>query len=406
MGVVEDAALLWTKGKGLSAKALVTRETELPELQRGQVLLRVDRFAFSQQALGYLVKGYTRTFSAYHKFFPHAESGLYRSGCWGYATVVQSEHPRVEAGTRLYGLVPPCRYLVQDVGGVIPADRKGEAPKVEMARESVPFEFRRFLEYDVLVSPVACAASEADAGNDAEREPDSYSELDDWMLATKESYTMAYYIDEQLLVETGMINCVVISCASSKTALALAYCLRMREMRSVVALTSEEHLEFVQSTGMYHEVYTYDDVEALGTSRTLAYIDFRCDGTLRQRLAQHLGTLLMYSLIIGPAVFQRKAEGQLFEKRHREVVFDESKWRERRKSVPEVVQTDRNVKLGHSYRAFVEWIRERMRLRYWSGVESVVKMYGEVYSNRVAPDEVQICSFHEGELAVEELWTS
>lgn len=31
-----------------------------------------------------------------------------------------------------------------------------------------------------------------------------------------------------------MINCVIISCASAKTALALAFCLRMRDMRQVM----------------------------------------------------------------------------------------------------------------------------------------------------------------------------
>eukprot|EP00959_Pyramimonas_sp_CCMP1952_P221557 4631717-Pyramimonas_sp.AAC.1 len=71
---------------------------------------------------------------------------------------------------------------------------------------------------------------------------------------------MAFYMDEQLLVDTGMINSVLISCASSKTALALAYCLRMRDMRLVVGLTSQEHLGFVRSTDLFHEVYAYEEV--------------------------------------------------------------------------------------------------------------------------------------------------
>ena len=30
--------------------------------------------------------------------------------------------------------------------------------------------------------------------------------LEDWIIATKEIYTMAYYMDEQLLVDTGCLS--------------------------------------------------------------------------------------------------------------------------------------------------------------------------------------------------------
>jgi len=73
---IEDTALLWMKGKGLSAKGLTTRITEVPNLDPDHVLLRIDKFAFSQMPLGYLMKGYTRTFSAYHDFFRYPEDGL------------------------------------------------------------------------------------------------------------------------------------------------------------------------------------------------------------------------------------------------------------------------------------------------------------------------------------------
>merc|ERR1719414_171263 len=119
----------------------------------------------------------------------------------------------------------------------------------------MPFNLRRFQEMEVVSVP---EEQENDADVDGEA-----SLLEDWRLVLKEIYTMAFYMDENLLVDTGMINSVIISCASAKTALALAYCLRMREMRYVVALTSQEHLEFVRATDLYHEVFTYDQAESL-----------------------------------------------------------------------------------------------------------------------------------------------
>merc|ERR1711971_378598 len=150
-----------------------------------------------------------------------------------------------------------------------------------------------------------------------------------------------------------MINSVIISCASSKTALALAYCLRMREMRSVVGLTSEEHLDFCKETDLFHEVFTYDQVDQLPTNNTVVYMDFKCDGSLRQAITLRLGTNLMYNMVLGPAAFQKRMKDQIFEKKAREVLFNEATWRERRRMVAEVTKTGRNEKLKYSYKAFV-----------------------------------------------------
>jgi len=374
---IEDTALVWMKGKGLSAKGLTTRITEVPNLDPDHVLLRIDKFAFSQMPLGYLMKGYTRTFSAYHDFFRYPEDGLYRSACWGYCTVVESLHPKVAVGTRLYGLVPTCQYHIQKVLRVIPPGKNGEPALIEIVMDKMPYNMRRFQEYEVVKE-------------DANQDP----EFEDWKLATKEIYTMAFYMDEQLLVDTGQINSVIISCASSKTAMALAYCLRMRggcaierEMACVVGLTSKEHLEFVKATDLYHEVYTYDEVENIPTDKTIVYMDFKCDGAIRQALTVRIGTNLMYNMVLGPAVFQKKMKDQLFEKRAREILFDESTWRERRRMVAEVTKTGRNEKLKYSYKAFVERMRKLMKLRHVSEPEALNKMYDAIYSNAVSPSE-------------------
>merc|ERR1712151_1371898 len=213
------------------------------------------------------MKGFTRTFNAYHSFYSFGEEGFYRSACWGYATVVESSHPKVATGTRLYGLFPPCKYQLQPVGGVIPEGRNGDPAKVELAMEGVPYNLRRFSEMEVVSTPES---------TDNSKEVDGEAALlEDWRLVLKEIYTMAFYMDENLLVDTGMINSVIISCASAKTALALAYCLRMREMRYVVGLTSKEHVDFVKGTDLYHEVFTYEEVASLPNSRTIVYMDFK-----------------------------------------------------------------------------------------------------------------------------------
>lgn len=386
---LEDTAIVWQKGKGLSAKAFVTKIAPVPEMESGHVLLRVDKFAFSQMALGYLLKGFTRTFSSYHSFYEYPEEGYYRSACWGYCTVMESDHPRVPIGTRLYGLVPPSKYKLQQVGGIIPPQKKDEPTILELHMEGVPCQLRRFQEFEMIKGDV-----------------DEDPEFEDWKIVTKEIYTMAFYMDENLLVDTGMINSVVIACASAKTSLALAYCLRMREMRYVVGLTSSEHIDFVRSTELYHDVFTYDEVDKIPNDKTIVYMDFKCDGALRQAITLRMGTNLMYNMVIGPAVFQKRMKDQVFEKRAREILFDESTWRERRRMVAEVTKTGRNEKLKYSYKSFVDRMKKYVSLKHVSGAEGMKKVYSTVYENKAAPSEAYVVSMHENEFAVEEIWGS
>merc|ERR1719499_2436359 len=156
-------------------------------------------------------------------------------------------------------------------------------------------------------------------------------------------------------------------------------------MRYVVALTSQEHLEFVRATDLYHEVFTYDQAESLPNDRTIVYMDFKCDGELRQRITLRMGTNLMYNMVLGPAVFQRRMKDQVFEKKAREVLFDESSWRERRRMVAEVTKTGRNEKLKASFKPFIKRMQQYMKLRHVSGYEAFKKLYANIYDNTADP---------------------
>lgn len=88
------------------------------------------------------------------------------------------------------------------------------------------------------------------------------------------------------------------------------------------------------------------------------------------------------------------------------MLFDESSWRERRRMVAEVTKTGRNEKLRYSYKSFVDRMKRYVRLRRLSGPEAFAKMYDAVYSNASPPSEAYICSFHEDEFAVDEIWNA
>merc|ERR1712203_1078000 len=117
-----------------------------------------------------------------------------------------------------------------------------------------------------------------------------------------------------------------------------------------------------------------------------------CDGELRHNITLRMSTNLMYNMVIGPAVFQKRMKDQLFEKRAREQLFDESSWRERRRQVAEVTKTGRNEKLKYSFKAFIERMQKYIKLKHSSGPDALLQMYDRVYSNSANPHEAYVCS--------------
>merc|ERR1712194_748653 len=114
----------------------------------------------------------------------------------------------------------------------------------------------------------------------------------------------------------------------------------------------------------------YEEVVNIPNDKTIVYMDFKCDGAVRQAITLRMGTNLMYNMVLGPAVFQKKMKDQRCEKRAREILFDESSWRERRRMVAEVTKTGRNERLRHSYKAFVERMRKLVQLKHVSEPET------------------------------------
>ena len=78
------------------------------ELQPGQALLAVDKFAFTSNNVTYGVFGEAM---GYWKFFP-APDGWGRIPVWGFADVIRSENGDVSAGERVFGYLPMSTHLV------------------------------------------------------------------------------------------------------------------------------------------------------------------------------------------------------------------------------------------------------------------------------------------------------
>ena len=83
------------------------RQRDMPELELGQALLKVSRFAFTANNITYAAFGDAMR---YWEFFPSPE-GTGIIPVWGFADVQESRCDGVEVGQRYYGYYPmatPC----------------------------------------------------------------------------------------------------------------------------------------------------------------------------------------------------------------------------------------------------------------------------------------------------------
>lgn len=88
--------------KGELATTQLHTATDQP-LADGQVRVRIDSFALTSNNITYAAFGDAMS---YWQFFPSTEEGWGSIPVWGFASVVQSLHPGVAVGERLYGYWP------------------------------------------------------------------------------------------------------------------------------------------------------------------------------------------------------------------------------------------------------------------------------------------------------------
>src|SRR5436309_5520800 len=227
--------------------------SEVPELEPGQALLRVDTFGLTANNITYAVMGEAMS---YWDFFP-AEGGWGRVPMWGFAEVERSEAEGVEQGARVYGYLPPSSYLVVAPAGVDETGFVDGSPH----RAALPSAYQRYL--------------------DVAGDPFYERDTEDVQMILRPLFYTSFLIDDQLADE-GLVarGPIVISSASSKTAIGAAFMLAQREGVELVALTSPRSAAFVEGLGIYGRTVAYDAIDSLGPGPA-TFVDCAGHGEVR-----------------------------------------------------------------------------------------------------------------------------
>ena len=257
-------------------------EAAAEPLAPDQVRVTIDHFALTANNITYAAFGDAMNYWQFFPVAPDADGTAW--GCipvWGFGEVVQSLHPGVAVGERLYGYWPMASHAVLNPMKLSAGSFNDGAPH-RAALHAVYNQYQR-----CGADPFYAAGTEA------------------IQALLRPLFLTAWLIDDFLLdnqffgtTNSGQRGVMLLSSASSKTAYSTATQLAKRPEVEVVGLTSAANLAFCQSLGCYSRVLTYDQLDDLAADTPCVYVDFAGNGALRKAVHTRFSRLA-YSCSIG-----------------------------------------------------------------------------------------------------------
>jgi NADPH:quinone reductase-like Zn-dependent oxidoreductase len=302
----------------------------------------------------------------YWNFFPASDPAWGRIPVWGFADVIQSRCPDIEEGTRVYGYLPMSTEFTVLAGRV---DNRGFTDVAEH-RQPMAGTYNRYMRVD------------ADAMYTPERE-------DHQMLLWPLFYT-SFLIDDAL-ADAGFFGArsILISSASSKTAIVAAYLLKSRDDVDVIGLTSSSNREFVEALGCYSSVVTYDQLDTLPIADA-AYVDIAGNRAVTAAVHRHYDDRLKYSMVVGGTHWEHPAgTAQKLAGPTPQFFFAPAQITKRNADWGAGVLDQR---VAAAWDRFVPWASEWVEFHYAVGSDSIEAVYRELLEGQADPRVGYICS--------------
>jgi len=320
------------------------------ELAEGEALLEVESFALTANNVTY---GAVGDQIGYWRFFP-APEGMGRIPVWGFARVVRSRAPDAPEGLRLFGYWPMSSHVVvrlerRPQGYVEVSPHRAELPPTYNAYQAAP-----------------------PSGDD------------DWRSLLRPLLMTSFLLDDQL--SDTPLKTLVLSSASSKTAMGLAWLARRRGLR-VIGLTSPAHVATLEAAGLYDEVIPYSSVDGLRAEEPAAYVDFAGRGSVTAAVHAALGEALAISLGVGVTHWDALAQPRVAPVGPAPVFFfAPDRIRQRIKDWGAEALEARFAEALSAFVAANPWLK----LKHHAGPEALQALYGDLVAGQVAPEEGHI----------------
>ena len=338
------------------------------DLAANEVLLRVDRFALTSNNISYAAAG---DMLDYWGFFPAATPGMGRIPAMGFGDVLRSRHPEVAEGERVFGFFPMSTHLRLQADAIT---RQGFVDKSEHRAKQAAV-YRQYNRTD------------ADAMYEAKYEDET--------LLLRGLFMTSFLVDD-FVADNDFFGArdFVISSASSKTAIALAFLTWRRGRGRVIGLTSARNRAFVEDLGYYDRTLLYEDVGSLAADVPAVFVDHSGNGDVVNAVHRQLGDNLVYSCIVGATHWSAPPRASDLPGANPEFFFAPGQIQKRSQEWGGAVLAER---LGGAWALFRDASGGWLRVVRGYGPEQVERVYREVLEGRARPDRGHVLSLWERE---------
>lgn len=328
-----------------------------PELESGEVLLEVKKYAFTSNNITYAVCGFQLN---YWNFFPSESNEWGIVPVWGFAEVIASKHDAIEVGEQVYGYLPMGKYLKVQAGKI---NTYGFSDAAEHRRKLAPI-------YNYYTRTAA--------------DPSFVKTLEDYIPIIKPlfatSFLIYYYLKENQFFDSEQI---VLTSASSKTALALAFMLKQNQAsdhKKIIGLTSNGNVAFVENSGYYDAVLSYDNCHEEMDQVSTTVVDFAGNSNLLQSISNALKEQLKNVTLVGLTDWQ---SAKSFKKIPNSSFFFAPTHIQNKYKEWGAEKT--NMLLNTALIGFVKDVQENLEVEYVEEAKAVSKLYLEMLGGKVNP---------------------
>jgi hypothetical protein len=341
----------------------VTGESsETDSLQRGELKLRIDKFALTSNNVTYAVFGDAMD---YWEFFP-ADEGWGRIPVWGFGEVIDSREDGIEPGERYYGYYPMSSYLTVQA-------ESNEAGFVDRAahRRPLPAAYNQYLR------------TTSDPAYDPRHENEQMIMRPLFIT----SFLLADFLEDSAFFGA---RAVILSSASSKTAYGLAFLLsRAHERPEIIGLTSSGNKQFSEGLGIYDRVLTYSDAESLPSTMPVVYVDIAGNTPLRELLHGHFEDNMKHSALVGDTHWEENAPQSDLPGPQPSFFFAPVHLKRRTEDWGAAGLAKR---FGDAWTEFVEPVGRWMKVVEGTGQSAVQRVYLELLEGRADPRDGNVLS--------------
>lgn len=338
-------------------------------LNENDVILKIDKFALTANNISYAIAGDTL---GYWRFFP-AEKQWGRIPAMGFAEVIVSHCADIQVGERVWGFLPMASHVKIKAGYI----SRGSFSDVSAHREGL--------------SPVYSTFERVS------QNPFYQKENEDFEMLVKGLFTTSWLIDDFMFDQQYFgAEQYLITSASSKTSIALAFAIKERGERSCIGITSNHNRSFVEKLGCYDHVISYDEVANLDANVPSILVDMAGSQTTLVAVHTHFAEQLRYSCRVGVTHHDDLVPNELSSKQNlpgAEPIFFFAPT-QLKKRTTEWGSAKTMSQISQSLMRYIAFCRSIMTIEHTSQSSELDTVYQQVLSGKANASVGQIVSFH------------